>query len=1076
MTPQDFIAKWGAPGGVPGPAYALNEEQGAQSHFLDLCELLGVPKPGSAADYRFEEKSAVIGGKTGYADVFMRGVFAWENKAPGKNLDTALKQLLTYSLALSNPPILVVSDRLSIRIHTQFTGHPSATHEVRIAEMDQPANLALLRRIWTAPESFKPRQTNRDITEAAAQSFAALAEGLRQRGSAPGEGATDPQHPQHRANQVAHFLTQCLFCFFAEDVGLLPGRMFERLLNNQQATPERLTQGLSQLFGTMQSGGLYGVDDIPWFNGGLFQTIAVPPLSAPDLAELRRAADLNWSAIDVSIFGTLFERGLDPAKRSQLGAHYTDPATIERLIGPVIRRPLLQKWELVAQQIQALAAKITKKGDKHYRAAHALFVTWLDELKNYRALDPACGSGNFLYLALKCLKDVEHHSHLQAAELGLDREADLVTGPHNVLGIELNEYAAELARVTVWIGELQWRLAHGYEFKTNPVLDTLEHIECRDALLEWGTAQTAQKQGAVQTPAPAPGAAQVSGSDHDFAQQNSCSDPETGTPPHPGPPGAAAAPQEATWPTANVVIGNPPFLGDKKMRAELGDAYTTLLRKTYEGRVPGGADLVCYWFDKARAQMAAGQLQRAGLVTTNSIRGGANRKVLDAICAQTRIFEAWSDEPWVNDGAAVRVSLVAFGQAEQSARLDEADAATIHADLTSTNVDSAGTESASLTSAKALPANGGTAYVGIQKTGPFEIPGDLAREWLRMPNPNGQPNSAVVRPWFNGLDVTRRNRDMWIVDFGADMQAGEASVFEKPFEHVTLHVKPTRVGKREARTNECYWLFQWSRPVMRSAIQGLPRFIVTPEVAKHRIFALLPMTTVADKNLTVVARADDATFGILHSRFHELWALRMGTSLEDRPRYTPTTCFETFPFPAGLTPADTAHQRTEAVDGGALIPANLPDTLPDALPAENLEPKQALVPVHQAPAAIKTIPIRQAATAIAQAAQRLSTLRQAWLNPPEWTQTVPEVVPLGMTTSPYPDRTLPKPGFEKDLAKRTLTNLYNLRPAWLAAAHAQLDAAVAAAYGWGDYTADMPDDEILRRLLALNLERAHKPG
>jgi hypothetical protein len=164
------------------------------------------------------------------------------------------------------------------------------------------------------------------------------------------------------------------------------------------------------------------------------------------------------------------------------------------------------------------------------------------------------------------------------------------------------------------------------------------------------------------------------------------------------------------------------------------------------------------------------------------------------------------------------------------------------------------------------------------------------------------------------------------------------------------------------------------------------------------------------------------------------------------------------------------------VDGGALIPANLPDTLPDALPAENLEQKQALAPVHQAPAAIKTIPIRQAATAIAQAAQRLSTLRQAWLNPPEWTQTVPEVVPLGMTTSPYPDRTVPKPGFEKDLAKRTLTNLYNLRPAWLAAAHAQLDAAVAAAYGWGDYTADMPDDEILRRLLALNLQRACTQG
>ena len=499
MTPQDFIAKWGAPGGVPGPAYALNEEQGAQSHFLDLCELLGVPKPGSAADYRFEEKSAVIGGKTGYADVFMRGVFAWENKAPGKNLDTALKQLLTYSLALSNPPILVVSDRLSIRIHTQFTGHPSATHEVRIAEMDQPANLALLRRIWTAPESFKPRQTNRDITEAAAQSFAALAEGLRQRGSAPGEGATDPQHPQHRANQVAHFLTQCLFCFFAEDVGLLPGRMFERLVGNRQLTSDRLTQGLKSLFDTMRDGGLYGPDDIPWFNGGLFKTVAVPKLEILDITELRNAANLNWSAIDVSIFGTLFERGLDPSKRSQLGAHYTDPATIERIIDPVIRRQLLQKWELLAEQVQALMAKSKQKrraaysaGGRHFKAsagdaafqkAEALFYGWLETLKNFRVLDPACGSGNFLFLALKALKDIEFLSHTQAATMGLDRETDLVTGPHNVLGIELNEYAAELARVTVWIGELQWRLEHGYPFKTNPVLEPLDHIECRDALL-----------------------------------------------------------------------------------------------------------------------------------------------------------------------------------------------------------------------------------------------------------------------------------------------------------------------------------------------------------------------------------------------------------------------------------------------------------------------------------------------------------------------------------------------------------------------------------------------------------------
>ncbi len=1002
MTPTEFIAKWGTPGGMPGPAYALNEEQGAQSHFLDLCELLGVPKPGSAEGYRFEEKSTVIGGKTGYADVFMRGVFAWENKAPGKNLDNALKQLLTYSLALANPPLLVVSDRLVIRIHTQFTGYPSTTHEVRISEMDQPAQLALLKRVWTDADSFKPRQTNRDITEAAARSFAALAEGLRQRLAvadtrpAP-TPAPSPEQTQHHANRVAHFLTQCLFCFFAEDVGLLPGRMFERLMNNAHATPERLTQGLQHLFATMQSGGLYGVDDIPWFNGGLFQTIDVPALTAPDLQELKRAANLDWSAIDVSIFGTLFERGLDPAKRSQLGAHYTDPATIERLIGPVIRRPLLQKWELVAQQIRALAAKIVRKGDKPYRAAHQLFIEWLDHLKHYRALDPACGSGNFLYLALKCLKDIEHHSHLQAAELGLDREADLVTGPHNVLGIELNEYAAELARVTVWIGELQWRLAHGYPFKTNPVLEPLHHIECRDALL-------------------------------------------------------AADGTEAAWPKADVVVGNPPFLGDKKMIRQLGEDYSTRLRSTYKGRVPGGADLVCYWFDKARAQISTEQLQRAGLVSTNSIRGGASRKVLNAICTESRIFEAWSDEAWVNDGAAVRVSLVAFGQAEQLPRLDGQDAVTIYSDL------SAGAnhgESQDLSQAARINASG-TSFIGTQKGGPFDVPGDTARVWLQRPNPHSRSNSLVLRPWANGLDLTRRPNGLWIVDFG-DLPSSEASLFEAPWQHCEQIVRPTRVGNRELRSGERWWSLQRARPELKAALRSVLRFIATPMVAKHRLFVWLPSIQIPENLCVAIARADDTTFGILHSRFHELWSLRMCTWLGvgNDPRYTPTTCFETFPFPTGLTPADTAHQRTEVLQGGAVIPL------------QSLEANQAAAPYLAAQAATKDIAI-----GIAQAAHRLNQLRQAWLNPPEWTHTVPEVVPLGLQTSPYPDRVLPKPGFEAELAKRTLTNLYNQRPAWLTAAHHALDAAVARAYGWADYSADMADDEILRRLLALNLQRA----
>ena len=264
MTPQEFIAKWG-PG---GPAYDLNERQGAQPHFMDLCQLLGVPTPGSEGDYSFEKDTLVLGEARGYADVFMRNHFAWENKAPGRNLDQALKQLLSYSLALSNPPLLVVCDRITLRIHTQFNGHPSETHVVLLQEMAQPEKQALLRRLWTDPQSFRPKKTSRDITEAAAQSFATLADGLRKRGPAK---EMDPAGWQAHADEVAHFLTQCLFCFFAEDVGLLPERMFEGLVNNKAINSERLTKGLTNLFSVMSDGGLYGNDDIPWFNGGLFK-------------------------------------------------------------------------------------------------------------------------------------------------------------------------------------------------------------------------------------------------------------------------------------------------------------------------------------------------------------------------------------------------------------------------------------------------------------------------------------------------------------------------------------------------------------------------------------------------------------------------------------------------------------------------------------------------------------------------------------------------------------------------------------------------------------------------------------
>jgi hypothetical protein len=1023
MTPQDFQAKWG-PG---GPAYDLNERQGAQSYFADLCKLLGVPEPSmggdAAGDYIFEKQTLALGQQRGFADVFKRGAFAWENKAPGKDLAVALKQLLGYSHALDNPPLLVVCDRLTTIIRTQFTGHPTVTHTVQLAELALPEKQALLRRVWQDPESFRPQQTTRDITEKAAHSFATLADQLRRRGQ--------------DAEKVAHFLTQCLFCFFAEDVGLLPGRLFDQLLNTRvYENRERLTasealgKGLGQLFHTMKDGGIWGGHAVPYFNGGLFQTIDIPKLEITDVTELRNAANLNWSFIDVSIFGTLFERGLDPAKRSQLGAHYTDPATIMRIIDPVVRRPLLQKWELLTRTLRSQLAKSKKQGDAAYTAAHRQYFGFLESLADFKILDPACGSGNFLFLGLKTLKDIELQIINEADRMGLERPLDLCTSPANMLGIEINEFAAELARVTVWIGELQWRVAHGYSFNYDPVLQPLDCIEHRDALI---TQVSAAPPVRPASPSVRPELALGLTTPLQYA--------------------------EAQWPKVSVIIGNPPFLGGSKKRSELGDAYFETLKTVFKDRVPGGADLVCYWFDKARKHIQEQGLGAAGFVATQSIRSGSNRVVLDAITHETRIFDAWADEAWVNDGAAVRVSLVSFGWGD-CCFLNGQRVERVAADLSSS-------QDFDLTTACTLPENTNTSFEGTKKYGDFDIPGDLARQWLVQPNPHGKSNAEVIKPWRNGQDVTKRSNDTWIIDYSVAVTESAAALFEAPFTHLARCVKPERA---KTKIQSSWWVHERPRIALRQSLQGLPRYIITPRVAKHRFFLFLHSSVLPDTRLNVITRADDSTFGILSSRIHEVWSLANASmhGVGNDPTYNAKSCFETFPFPAGLTPLDTAHQRTELLADGALIPA--------ALASPKNPSNTPVVPFDRTLAAINLVAPKTTASAIASAAKRLNDLREAWLNPPEWTRRVPEVVPLGMATSPYPDRILPRDNLSeadlKALQKRTLTNLYNQRPSWLTLAHQQLDAAVAAAYGWADYSAEMPDADILARLLALNHERS----
>ncbi len=444
-----------------------------------------------------------------------------------------------------------------------------------------------------------------------------------------------------------------------------------------------------------------------------------------------------------------------------------------------------------------------------------------------------------------------------------------------------------------------------------------------------------------------------------------------------------------------MVVGNPPFLGNKKMIGGLGEDYTFALRKAY-GDVPGGVDLVAYWFVRAWEQMQSGALTRAGLVATQSIRSSANRGVLKPIAGQRAVFEAWSDEPWTVDGAAVRVSMVCFtGGAHLQAMLDGARVDAIFADL------SAARSGADLTATNPLLENRGVAFQGPVKVGAFDVTGDESRDWLRLPlNPNGRPNADVLFPLLNGSDITKRDSGRWIIDFG-DRVEGDAALYEHPFRHTLISVKPFRDRNRREKRRLFWWQHGETAPGIKLAMRGIRRAIFTPRVAKHRLFIWAAANVVPDSRVVAIARDDDTTFGILHSRFHEVWSVALGGwhGVGNDPQYTPSLGFETFPFPSGLTP------NIPAADYAA-------------------DPR---------------------AIAIAAAAARLNDLREAWLNPPDLVRRVPEVVPG------YPDRILPvDDAAAKVLKTRTLTNLYNQRPAWLTHAHAALDQAVADAYGWGD--------------------------
>ena len=644
------------------------------------------------------------------------------------------------------------------------------------------------------------------------------------------------------------------------------------------------------------------------------------------------------------------------------------------------------------------------------------------------------------------LKDLEKEAAVTfPVEHGLNSYLPGVS-PLQLYGIETNAYAHDLAQMTVCIGWLQWIRANGFGYPADPILKPLtDNIRHMDAILSPGGAGVSPASpggagvppafpGSAAVPAAFPGGAAVSPAFPGGAAVPAASSQMAGgTPALPG--------GEPDWPKVDFIIGNPPFLGGSKLWKELGRDYQERLWQLYKGRVPGAADLCCYWFEKARAHIAAGKCKRAGLLATQAIRGGANREVLNRIKETGGIFWAESDRPWVLDGANVHVSMIGFDDGEEKTHtLDGKPVPTINANLTA---------AADTTSARALPGMANLSFIGTKKAGDFNITEDHARELLALPNPHGKPNSDVLKPWINGTAIVQRPAPQWIIDCGDYMPLEDFRLYDSPCQHVVSHVKPERARNNEKRTRENWWLYKRSAPDVRKTLLRLPRYIATPRVSKYRIFTWNDAIVLPDDGIYIFARSDDSFFGVLQSRFHEVWALKLGTRLETRPRYTPTTCFETFPFPgsAGVPPAISEDAAgTDALPGYA---------------------------------------------AIAAAAKQLNELREGWLNPPDWTR--PEVLefpgtvggpwdryidPATVTdrgafkvgTVRYPRLVARDADCAARLKERTLTKLYNERPPWLADCHARLDAAVAAAYGW---PADLPDEAILERLLALNQAAAH---
>jgi hypothetical protein len=918
---EAFIARW-------QPA-AGSEKADAQLFLSELCDLLELPRPDPAREdtrdnaYVFERRVTFHHGdgsaSHGFIDLYRRGCFVLEAKGTGEQggserLDKALlrarSQAERYARALpieeGRPPLLIVTDvGRSIELYSEFsrsgatyTPFPDPrSHRIHLTDLRDPVIRERLALAWTDPMALDPARQSARVTREVADRLAVLARSLEADG--------------HSAETASGFLMRCLFTMFAEDVGLLPRDSFTNLLGRAQQRPDGFVSLLQGLWQDMNTGADFSPsieERVLRFNGGLFANPTALPLDRDRIGQLLEAAQADWRHVEPAIFGTLLERALDPDERHKLGAHYTPRAYVERLVLPTVIEPLREDW----RNVQAAAYNLEAQG-KHDQAV-ATIQDFHRQLCEVRVLDPACGSGNFLYVTLEHLKRLEGEVLNSLEDLGetqgLLELSGVTVDPHQLLGLETNPRAADITESVLWIGFLQWHFrTRGDVIPEEPVLRDFHNIECRDAVLDYDAAELITDEagrpvthwdGATYTTHPTTG--------------ERVPDESARVPMY-----HYTNPRQAQWPEADFVVGNPPFIGAANMRRALGDGYVDALRAVWGEEVPDSADFVMYWWHKAAALAREGDIRRFGLITTNSVRQTFNRRILEHhMRAKTPLSLAFAvpDHPWVDsaDGADVRIAMtvgeagdrqgtlarvVAEGEGEGEGAAVELATRTgkLHPDLTA-GPDVAG--------ALPLRANSEISNRGVQLFGKgFVITPAQAKELGLGSIPGLEKH---IRPYRNGRDLNQRPRGVMVIDlFGL----GEEEVRQKypaVYQWVRERVKPERdQNNREVRRKN-WWLFGETNPKLRDQLAGLDRYIATVETSKHRTFFFLDHQILPDNMLVNIALDDPFHLGILSSRADVAWALAAGGRLGigNDPRYNKTRCFESFPFP---DPDEATRQR-----------------------------------------------------------------------------------------------------------------------------------------------------------------------